>query len=387
MEDLSDRGRFGSTLSRPKLASAGRQSAPILFFVTLPSPSVESSDGDDLGLGRLTKGGEPREVWKGEASVFTPWLARNIDLLADALRMDLIVTGQEVPAGGFRADIVAENAQGGVVVIENQLERTNHSHLGQCLIYAAALDATTVVWVSPEFHNEARAAFDWLNRRTDPDVAFFAVQVSLVRIGASRPAPVFDVVSRPNEVVKAPAPPSTDNRPRDFIAEVLDLFNRRHPEVHISPPRTNRSYAGFGRGAFGRWTIVTGRRGGALRVEIYLNKRDRAQNKAVYDRMAAERPRWNAVVGIPLSWERLDNRDASRIAARYSGTLDLDDQASWAKARDWAADALERMYSGLDAALRAHGEVVRAELPTAGGDDDDEDDEEGLDDFGDAAIS
>ena len=119
--------------------------------------------------------------------MFTPWLAKNIDLLADALGMDLTVTGQEVPAGDFRVDITAEDAQGGRVVIENQLERTDHRHLGQCLIYAAAKDATTVVWVATQFRDEARAAFDWLNRHTDPDVRFFAVEVHLVRIGDSRP--------------------------------------------------------------------------------------------------------------------------------------------------------------------------------------------------------
>jgi hypothetical protein len=171
------------------------------------------------------------------------------------------------------------------------------------------------------FRDEARAAFDWLNRRTDADVRFFAVEVRLVRIANSPPAPVFEVVSRPNNVVRTLQVPATEGSPRvrEFIAEVLDRFVARHPAVRSWSNRGDRPYAGFGRGPFGRWSIVTGRRGGALRVEAYLNKRDRAHNKFVFDRMAAERARWDAVIGAPLSWERLDNRDASRIAARYPG--------------------------------------------------------------------
>lgn len=331
-----------------------------------------AGDIDDLGLGRLSKEGNLRRIWAEEASVFTPWLAKNIGLLADELGIDLTVTGQEVPAGDFWVDITAEDAQGGRVVIENQLERTDHRHLGQCLIYAAALDATTVVWVAPEFRDEARAAFAWLNRHTDDDVRFFAVEVHLVRIGNSPPAPVFEVVSRPNPVENPPPPPG-DNRPRQFISEVLQAFAARHPGVRMPTFRGDYPDASFGSGPFGFWAIVTGKRGGALRVEAYLNNKDRARNKSVFDRMAVEQGHWDAAVGQALSWQRLSDRDASRIAALYPGSLDLGDEDSWARARDWAGTVLENMYAAMDAPLRAYGEAAKAELATAGADEADDD--------------
>ena len=142
----------------------------------------------------------------------------------------------------------------------------------------------------------------------------------------------------------------------------------------MSSGQSDRPYASFGRGPFGRWAIVTGRKGGALRVEVYLNKRDRARNKGVFDRMAAEQARWDAAAGEPLSWERLPERDASRIAARYAGTLNLDDEASRAFARDWTGEVLEKMYKAMDAQLRAEGEAVKAGLASAGDEEPDEDD-------------
>ena len=114
---------------------------------------------------------------------FTPWLADNIDVLADELGMSLTVTATEVLVGEFRLDIRAEDQDGRVVVIENQLERTDHSHLGQCLVYASGLEASTVVWIAPSFRDDFRRALDWLNERTDQGVNFFGVEVGVVQIG------------------------------------------------------------------------------------------------------------------------------------------------------------------------------------------------------------
>jgi hypothetical protein len=114
--------------------------------------------------------------------------------------MTLTVRSTEVPVGEFRLDILAEDDEGRTVIIENQLERTDHSHLGQCLVYASGLEASTVVWVSPTFRDDFRRALDWLNERTDLGVNFFGVEVGVVQVGKAGPrAPVFEVVSRPND--------------------------------------------------------------------------------------------------------------------------------------------------------------------------------------------
>ena len=178
-----------------------------------PRGGRRTVDLDSKNLGRLKRVADPRDVWVSESGDFTPWLAENIDVLADELGMTLTVTATEVFVGQLRLDIQAMDENGRMVIIENQLERTDHSHLGQCLVYAAGLNASTVVWISRQFRDEFRQTFDWLNEWTDSELHFFGVELGVVQIGDTGPrAPVFDVVSRPNDWqngVKQSATPTT----------------------------------------------------------------------------------------------------------------------------------------------------------------------------------
>jgi hypothetical protein len=155
-------------------------------------------------LGRL----EPvalRTVWTREDSRFTPWLAEraNLDLLAATLGLELELEGTEQSIGPFRADIVCREArEDRLVLIENQLERSDHTHLGQLITYTAGLDTATIVWIAAEFTEEHRAALDWLNATTDDHFRFFGLEVQVWRIGDSMKAPAFRIVSQPNEWTK-----------------------------------------------------------------------------------------------------------------------------------------------------------------------------------------
>ncbi len=141
-----------------------------------------------------------RDEFKHEAHVFTPWLAQHLSRLADVLHLgELALTGTEHRVGDFSIDILAETASGEVVVIENQLEQSDHGHLGQIITYAAGVGASVVVWVLPRLREEHRAALDWLNQNTAESLRFFGVEVSLVRIGDSPAAPMFAVEARPND--------------------------------------------------------------------------------------------------------------------------------------------------------------------------------------------
>jgi len=127
-----------------------------------------------ISLGRLEKIGL-REVWLDEAADFTPWLARpeNLRLLGETIGIVLECEAQEKEVGPFRADILCKDTTtGSWVLIENQLERTNHTHLGQLLTYAAGLDAVTIVWITQRFTEEHRAALDWLNEKTEEGINF-----------------------------------------------------------------------------------------------------------------------------------------------------------------------------------------------------------------------
>ncbi len=142
---------------------------------------------------------ELREAWSHEAHGFTPWLYANLDQLSDALGIPLESEGAEVAVENFSADILARNAMDDSrVLIENQLECSDHTHLGQILTYLAGLEARTVIWIAKEFREPHLAAIKWLNEHTEEEFAFFAVQLRVARIAGSPLAPIFDVVERPN---------------------------------------------------------------------------------------------------------------------------------------------------------------------------------------------
>ncbi len=155
----------------------------------------------DQLLGKLTRV-DLRDIWTGEADDFTPWLAReeNLGILGETLGIDLELEAQEKAVGPFRADVLCKDIGNGTwVLIENQLERTDHTHLGQLLTYASGLEAVTIVWIAARFTDEHRSTLDWLNRITDDSFRFFALEIELWRIGESLAAPKFNVVSKPND--------------------------------------------------------------------------------------------------------------------------------------------------------------------------------------------
>jgi hypothetical protein len=140
-----------------------------------------------------------RQAWAHEAQSFTPWLAENLNRLSAALGIPLELEGQEVSVGSFSADLLARNPQdGSLVLIENQLQQTDHNHLGQILTYLAGLEAQVIVWIASDFRDPYLSAIHWLNEHTVDPFAFFAVQVKAVRIGDSPIAPLFEVLAKPN---------------------------------------------------------------------------------------------------------------------------------------------------------------------------------------------
>ncbi|EOG1502521.1 DUF4268 domain-containing protein [Vibrio vulnificus] len=144
-----------------------------------------------------------RTIWKHEANDFTPWLYNHIQELSDALGIELEVEDVEVPVGPYYADILAKDTgTGKYVVIENQLEKTDHDHLGKCLTYASVLDASTVIWLASNFTDEHKKALDWLNDHTSDELAFYGIKLELLQINESLPAVNFNIVSQPNDVVK-----------------------------------------------------------------------------------------------------------------------------------------------------------------------------------------
>jgi hypothetical protein len=253
------------------------------------------------------------------------------------------------------------------VVIENQLETTDHGHLGQAILYAASLEAAAVVWVAPSFREESRRALDWLNERTDAGVDFFGVEVSVVQIGDDGPrAPVFEVVARPNgwqKSVKAATRqaagvtgPTLNQRRQEFFQEVLTALAEQRPRIRVPKPSRD-SWVSYASGPFGHWDISFA--GDArLRVEVYVDCGDAGRNKALFDGLHQERDRWEQCIGHPISWERLDDRRACRIASYQNVSLtdaDLPRQSAVAGAVDLA----RAMFDCLNDELRNRALALR----------------------------
>jgi hypothetical protein len=175
-----------------------------------------------------------RDIWISESGDFTPWLAgsENLKLLGQVLEMDLEFEAQEKYVGPFRADIFCrEIGTGNAVLIENQLERTDHSHLGQLLTYAAGLSAVSIVWIAERFTDEHRAALDWLNERTPEEINFFGLEIELWRIGDSAVAPKFNIVCKPNEWTRRIIETRVNTELMQFCSDYWDgVFEKLRPE-------------------------------------------------------------------------------------------------------------------------------------------------------------
>tara|TARA_R110002072_G_scaffold10055_11_gene47670 strand:- start:1648 stop:2628 length:981 start_codon:yes stop_codon:yes gene_type:complete len=270
-----------------------------------------------------------RELWRGEASHFTPWLAEddNLALLGETLGLRLELRAVEKQIGSFIADIVAEDVERNTtVLIENQLEPTDHRHLGQVLTYAAGLNAETIIWISQSVREEHRAAIDWLNEITGTHFRFFAIEIQAWTISGATAAPQFHVVSKPNDWSKR-AFSSTETQSQDLTESQRQwrafwqgLIEFGGGELPALAART--AYKG-------NWQTVEGRRMAptayvefnvsshrdGLRVEAYLGG---AHAKLVFRELKARQAEIEQEFGGPLQWEELPAGQDSRVAL-YKG--------------------------------------------------------------------
>lgn len=315
---------------------------------------------DLRSLGRLEKI-ELRDIWRTEAQDFTPWLARpaNLVLLAEALGMDLEIEAQERNVGPFRADILCKDAlDGSWVLIENQLERTDHLHLGQLLTYAAGLHAVTIVWVAAKFTDEHRAALDWLNEVTGEKFRFFGLEVELWRIGTSPAAPKFNVISTPNEwsrSVGEAARRIESDALSDTKAWQLRFWQLLHADMlgkaAVRPQKpapqhwTNFS---IGRSGFLLGALLNSRQE-KIGVELYINHE---QAKALFHLLVSDREQIEKELGFQLEWHELPHRAACRIVY-FLKAVDPKDERRWPEFRRWMIEHLEKLDRSFRQRVRA----------------------------------
>jgi hypothetical protein len=304
-------------------------------------------------LGRLERV-DLRDIWISEATSFTPWLAKseNMAILGETLNIDLELEAQERAVGPFRADLLCKDIDTDRwVLIENQLERTDHTHLGQLLTYASGLEAVTIVWIAARFTEEHRSTLDWLNKITNESFRFFGLEVELWRIGASPAAPKFNIVSKPNEwshsVAKAARViddgEQSDtklmqarywaalNAKLDDIGGPISGKRKAQPQSWIHY-RIGRSHMGIG-GAMNTQKKQ-------IRAELYLMG---SPAKTMFGLLRDQKADIERELGYALEWQELPDGQDSRIAV-FLNDADPADETDWPRQLDWLAERLNEMH-------------------------------------------
>ena len=277
---------------------------------------------------------DPRDVWPNEARDFTPWLAENIDQLGAVLGMDLELRGTEAEVGAFSLDVLAHDlGSDRSVVIENQLEPTNHDHLGKLLTYAARYDAQAVVWLVREFRPEHRAALDWLNQRTGLDTAFFGVVVEAWKIDDSRPAPRFSPVVVPNDWQKQAQRLAQQARLsprqlryREFFQALIDALRDEHAGFTSEETARPANWCGFKTGFSGASYTASFTIARTARTALEISTGDEVRNKDLFDCLLNRKEDIQTALGHPLVWDKKEDRQSCIISVERKGSIKDDDE-------------------------------------------------------------
>jgi hypothetical protein len=298
---------------------------------------------------------DPRNVWAHEAHDFTPWLLDNAEALADVLGIDLGLTSNEHPVGGFALDLIGRDLTNDcVLIVENQLTGTDHGHLGQILTYAAGTDAATIVWVARFLREEHRQALDWLNNLAGDRARFFGIELQVVRIGRSPYAPLLHLRAQPNDwhaQLSAIAKSSTETSAkgqlyRDFWSRLLERVRKDRPLWTKAKIPQNSNWMTMPAPIKGAVIGVNFTQNQQIRTELYIDSGDSAMNEAIFAVLHNHKDEIEAQFGAQLSWEPLPARRACRVAVYTFGDVAQPD--SYDEYIEWFISVGTRFRSAFD---------------------------------------
>ncbi len=285
-----------------------------------------------MKLGKL-KEVDIRKVWAHEQYDFSKWLAgeENIKELGDTLNLSLTDVETEKFVGNYRCDILCKDEiTGKVVLIENQLEPTNHDHLGKIITYASGLDAAVVVWIVASAREEHSSAIEWLNKHTDDELSFFLIEVHAYTIGESDPAPMFKIIEQPNDFAKSVKAIAKNSEISDtekyrlaFWTQLNDVLEERGKPFNKRKPTTDHWYSVAMGSSECSITIDLVNKEHKIRVGVWIT-----DNKELFDHFYAHKEKIENSCGFELFWDRLDNKKAS-LACTYIKGLDFDKQDNY----------------------------------------------------------
>jgi len=270
--------------------------------------------------------------------------------------MDLELEAQETSVGPFRADILCRDtgSDDSMVLIENQLETTDHKHLGQLMTYAAGLHAVTIVWIAAKFTDEHRASMNWLNDITDDSFRFFGLEVELWRIGDSPAAPKFNVVAKPNDWSRSVSKAARQIEEGElsetkalylrYWASLRDYLDKKNTPLRLQAagPKHWHNFS-IGRSGYKLATLASVQ-SKWIGVELYIR---RDPDGVCIEQLLAEKEEIESSIDETLDWRKLPNRIASRVVLQKQNTNPSNEEA-WEKQFEW----FDRVLRGFNDAFR-----------------------------------
>lgn len=284
-----------------------------------------------MELGRLEEV-DIREVWRHEQYDFSAWLAKeeNICELSKILGAELSVINTEQFVGNFRCDIFAKDDLERNVIIENQLESTNHDHLGKLITYASGLEASVVVWIVKDAKDEHASAIQWLNQRTDENASFFLIEIHAYKIGDSKPAPYFKIIEQPNDfarniknITKDGELPKRKIKRLEFWEKFNEIIEKRKNPFNIRKPNTQHWYSVAIGSSRCHLSVVLLNKYGFIRIELWI-----PDDKELYNDLFEQKEQIEREIGYALDWHNPEDKKASSISLNIEG-LDFDNSSNY----------------------------------------------------------
>ena len=296
-----------------------------------------------------------RELWRKEDKDFTKWLEEHIDFLNDAIGFDITIESREEKVGPFKVDLYGEDNFGNKVIIENQLEKTDHNHLGQLITYLTNLGANIAIWICKEPTEEHAKAIDWLNEVSPDDISFYLIKLEAIKIGDESPAgPLFTVIKRPTTEKKQIGLEKKEYAQRHvfrekFWAQLLAEMNKKNSLfANVSPSTENWIGIGMGRGGFNLNLVISKK---YARAEIYINRGETEENKKAFDSLYNFKDEIEKEFGGKLTWERMEDNVTSRIKHQLDG-VSVTNEEDWPKMNEFIIDTAERMHRAFKDPIR-----------------------------------
>ncbi|MCU6709383.1 DUF4268 domain-containing protein [Paenibacillus sp. J5C_2022] len=309
-----------------------------------------------MSIGKL----EPvplRDIWKHEERDFSSWLEGNIELLSETLNITFSAVEREKRVGSFEVDLVAEDDDGNVVIIENQLESTNHDHLGKVITYLTNLDAKTAIWIVSHPRPEHTKAITWLNESTPADISFYLVKLSAYKTGNSEPAPLFTIVVGPSAQAKEIGKEKQDMAERHvlrlkFWGGLLERARQIGFNLHANRSATKYMALGTGAGKAGLYLNYTVWSEDKTGIELYIDTSDHTRNKNIFDTLYNQKQLVEDKFGESLIWDRLDIKRASRIQYLLNMGGLKSDESNWPQIQTTMIEKMKKFHAALQPLIK-----------------------------------